>query len=262
MPIQPSLNPFGEDVRYIEFTPATQLSNFIYCYWQLRTVRPLNTPFIYRVVADGCIDILLELNSPDQNFITGLSTSYIEFPLDQQFNYLGIRFFPAALPQLFALDASELTNRFEQISHVIPKTAQYLERHLHAGLTQEQAKEVLDRYFLRVLAGIDLEVDGRFYEAMEIILQNRGNVSVEKDLDTGLSARQLRRLFQFYVGDTSKIFSKIVRFQNILYAKPSAESLRNNKLFYTLGYYDQSHFIKEFKTYFGKSPSKAFERKD
>jgi transcriptional regulator GlxA family with amidase domain len=85
-------------------------------------------------------------------------------------------------------------------------------------------------------------------------------VTVEKELDTGLSARQLRRLFDFYIGDTAKTFAKVVRFQNILNAKPSTQSLRQNKLFFDAGYYDQAHFIKEFKNFYGVTPSKAFGR--
>lgn len=85
-------------------------------------------------------------------------------------------------------------------------------------------------------------------------------VDIENDLNTGISSRQLRRLFDFYIGDTAKTFSKVVRFQNILRANPSSQSLRQNKLFFDVGYYDQAHFIKEFKNFYGVTPSKAFGR--
>jgi transcriptional regulator GlxA family with amidase domain len=102
--------------------------------------------------------------------------------------------------------------------------------------------------------------DSRLYNAIEKILQEFGVVNIEQDLDTGISQRQLRRLFEFYIGDTAKTFAKVVRFQNILRAKPSSQSLRQNKLFFDVGYYDQAHFIKEFKNFYGVTPSKAFGR--
>ena len=102
--------------------------------------------------------------------------------------------------------------------------------------------------------------DTRLYNAIEIILNNYGVIDIEKDLDTGISPRQLRRLFEYYIGDTAKTFSQVVRFQNILKAKPSSQSLRQNKMFYENGYYDQAHFIKEFKNFYGVTPSKAFGR--
>ena len=85
-------------------------------------------------------------------------------------------------------------------------------------------------------------------------------LNVETDLNTGISPRQLRRLFEFYIGDSAKTFSQVVRFQNILRAKPSSQSLRQNKLFFDVGYYDQAHFVKEFKNFYGVTPSKAFGR--
>jgi AraC-like DNA-binding protein len=45
-----------------------------------------------------------------------------------------------------------------------------------------------------------------------------------------------------------------------LRAKPSTLSLRTNKLFFDVGFYDQSHFIKDFRNFFGVTPAKAFDR--
>jgi AraC-like DNA-binding protein len=50
----------------------------------------------------------------------------------------------------------------------------------------------------------------------------------------------------------------VVRFQNILKAKPSNQNPKHQDLFFDLGYYDQSHFIKEFKKFHGVTPNQAF----
>jgi len=104
----------------------------------------------------------------------------------------------------------------------------------------------LDEHFLSEYSKRKIIADDRVFNALEIILKNRGVVNL-KDLNTGLSPRQMRRLFHFYIGDSVKTFSKVVRFQNILQAKPSVQSLRQNKIYYDMGYYDQAHFVKEFK---------------
>ena len=90
-------------------------------------------------------------------------------------------------------------------------------------------------------------------------MKNYGVLNIEKDLNTGISPRQLRRLFKYYIGDSAKTFAKVVRFQNILRAKPSKQSLQQNKLFYE-GYYDQAHFIKEFKNFYGVTPGVVYGR--
>lgn len=259
-PIQPTVQQSADHVTYLEFLPDQGLQNFIYCYWELKTTQPLADPFIYRVVADGCIDIFFELNNPKENFVMGFCKKFTEFPLNNAFHYIGVRFLPTMFPQLFRINASDISNRFEQLSNVLPKVSTFIVDHIHQQLTTEQIKHTFDSYFSHLIETTTFDNDSRLYNAIGKILQEFGVVNIEKDLDTGISQRQLRRLFEFYVGDTAKVFAKVVRFQNILRAKPSSQSLRQNKLFFDSGYYDQAHFIKEFKNFYGVTPSKAFGR--
>ena len=257
-PIQPTVKQTADNVVYREFLPKKGLQNFIYCYWQLKTTEKLSEQFNYRVVADGCIDIFFELNNPKNSFVMGFCKNYMEFPLQNSFNYVGIRFLPTMFPQLFKVNAIELSNRFEQLSSVIPETSIFISNHFDNTLKTDEIKILFDNYFLQLISKAEFDFDNRMYDAIGIILKKFGVIDVETDLNTGISPRQLRRLFEFYIGTTSKTFSRVVRFQNILRSKPSKQSLRNNKLFYDIGYYDQAHFIKDFKNFYGVTPTKAF----
>ncbi|KAA0992586.1 AraC family transcriptional regulator [Dyadobacter aurulentus] len=259
-PIQPTVRQSAGHVSYQEFLPDPGLQSFIYCYWSLKTNQTLAEPFNYRVVADGCIDIFFELTNPVENFVMGFCKKYTEFPLENSFHYVGIRFLPSMFPQIFKVDASSLSNRFEELSNVIPATADFIASSFNERLSASEIVTRFDQYFSRLIAQVTFYDDNRFYNAVGLILQNAGVLNIENDIDTGLSSRQLRRLFEFYIGDTPKTFSKVVRFQNIFRAKPSQQSLRENKLFYDSGYYDQAHFIKEFKNFYGVTPSRAFGR--
>jgi AraC-like DNA-binding protein len=258
-PIQLTIRQSATDeVTYLEWLPDPRLQAFIYCYWELKTLQPLATDFSYRVVVDGCIDILLELDRPTENFVTGLSTSYVEFPLGQTFYYIGIRFLPTAFPQLFQIDASSLTNRFEDLANVLPGLSRFLGQQLDKRQSIEVIKESLNHYLLQWISKQAPQVDDRVLNALAIILKDKGMVDIGS-LNTGLSPRQLRRRFHYYLGGSAKTFSKVVRFQQLLQAKPSKESLKHNKIFYDVGYYDQAHFIKEFKHFYGLTPSKALK---
>lgn len=259
-PVQPTVRQSADNVIYTEFLPDIKLQPFIYCYWQLKTTQELSEQFNYSVVADGCIDIYFELNNPQENYVMGFCKKFTEFPLDNTFNYVGIRFLPTMFPKLFRINAMELSNRYEYLQLVVPYLSDFISNSFNEKQKQEEIKVLLDNYFLELIKKIEFDNDSRLYNAIDIILQNFGVLDVEKDLNTGISQRQLRRIFEFYVGDTAKTFSKVIRFQNILRAKPSKQSLRQNKLFFDAGYYDQSHFIKEFKNFYGVTPSKAFGR--
>ena len=263
-PSQPSINYESKGfVSYEEIAPYHLLQEYIYCYWRLRTLTKLDHDFTYRVVSDGCVDILLELNKPEDIYITGFSSNYLQYPLGREFDYVGVRFLPTGFPVLFNIPASDLTNNFFSLGEILPDLSKDITSSFSPNKQLYEYKEAFDRHFMSRLSKNDLggEPDPRVMKAMIEILKSGGNKDINS-LDTGLSGRQLRRRFQFYFGDSPKTFSQVVRFQNILKAKPSLESLKQNRIFYDLGYYDQAHFIKEFKNFYGVTPSKAFGRTD
>lgn len=259
-PLQPTVKQSGQSVSYCEVLPDDKLSHVIYCYWELKTNEKLNEDFTYRIVADGCIDIFFELDNPSENFVMGFCKHYTEFTLSNYFHYVGIRFFPTMFPTLFKVNAKELSNRFEKLDAVNQEASRFISTHFSKKDNISFIKSILDTYFIDMIAKTTIALDSRFQHAVNIIVKNCGVVNVQTDLDIGLSQRQLRRYFEFYIGDTAKTFSQVVRFQNILNAKPSTQSLRQNKVFFDFGYYDQAHFIKEFKNFYGVTPSKAFGR--
>lgn len=257
-PIQPNARTLTDNLVYQELYPDIRLQKYIFCYWQFKTTNPLNEKLNHIIVADGCIDIFFELQNPQDNFVMGFCEKFTEFTLGPSFNYVGVRFLPTMFSQIYKINAKEITNKCEVLTNVAPSTSLFISEHIEPEYNLEGIKHIFDKYFLRLIDEAKFDWDGRIYESLNIILKNCGVVDIQKDLNTGISQRQLRRLFEFYIGDTPKTFSQVVRFQNILKAKPSIQSLKQNKLFFDLGYYDQSHFIKEFKKLHGITPNRAF----
>ncbi|GIJ95507.1 transcriptional regulator [Capnocytophaga stomatis] len=256
-PFQP-IAQFTDNVSYTEIFPNEKLLPFIYCYWQLKTELQLTENYQHRVISDGCMDVFFELNNPEESYLMGFCKSYTEFPLGNQFNYVGVRFLPSAFPLIFKQDAKELSNNDIRLDLVLSDLATFIVQKFSNTQNLQQIKNKLDTFFIKFLEKADFSIDNRFSKALEIILKSRGNTRILRDLDTGISPRHLRRLFEFYIGDTAKTFSQVVRFQSFMNNKISIQNT-DNQLFYDMGYYDQSHFIKEFKTFYGGTPSKVFQ---
>lgn len=255
-PVQPRFKEGGEGITYKEFLPDPSLSGYICCYWELKSTTHLPKPFLYNVVADGCIDFFFDLVNTGENYVMGFSSEHTQFSLEGKFSYAGVRFFPGAFPIFYHIKASELTNKCYYISDIAPHVSQGLEGLLNNN--RESLKPALDRYFLKMAFSNSLNIDLRFLESLEIILKSEGALKIQNDIDTCISKRQLRRLFDFYIGASPKEFNKIVRFQKFLNRSATRNCLRKGKLYYDLGYYDQSHFIKDFKTLYGVTPLQAF----
>lgn len=256
-PIQPSTSGNSLGILYRELKPDARLHSLIYCYWDLKTTRPLHEPFTYRVAADGCTDIFFERSSPQQSAVMGISTKKVLFTIGDVFHYTGIRFLPAAFPLLFRHNASDLTNLTEPLDSISPALSAFIASRAAPSCSREQLKNLFDHFFL---SSFDTTAPGGvapgLFMALETILKTRGTIKIEKELSPGLSPRQLRRLFNRYVGTTPKSFSRVVRFQHTLNNLFSEKNQFENASQPETAYYDQAHCIREFKTFYGTTPAK------
>ncbi|WP_205728923.1 AraC family transcriptional regulator [Flagellimonas onchidii] len=257
-PIQPTVKPENKEILYEEKYPANGIDNFIYCFWQLKSRNTLKNPFVYRVVSDGCIDVFFNHANPSENFVMGFCRKYSEFHLGEEFDYIGIRFLPAVFPILFGTSAKVLSNQSQELNHILPDFSDWVQTTIKQDHSFQEIAGLLNHKLKGLIRERSSDLDLRFFNALHLILEKKGVLESEKNLDTGLSLRQLRRLFNYYLGTTPKAFCNVVRFQYILNSKPSNQSLREDKIYYDVGFHDQAHFIKNFKTFYGITPSEAF----
>lgn len=256
-PVQPSVNESCSDVVYTEFKPVAALRELIFCYWELKTKQLLSSDFQYRVAADGCTDLFFELDHPDEIYISGFTPAATVFNTGKNFHYFGIRFFPSAFTLFSGIPALSLSNRCERLSDVYSQLHEQLL--LITNLSLTNLPDAANNVFLKLAGNRKANPDYRFYNALDLILRSNGNLAVETELNTGVSGRQLRRMFLHHIGDTPKTFSKLVRFQHLLRSCESLSTLRRSKLYFDSGYFDQAHFIREFKTFYGLTPTQAAE---
>jgi AraC-like DNA-binding protein len=257
-PIQPTVETENKEILYQEVRPEKEIENFVYCFWQLKTRKKLNQSFVYRVVSDSCIDIFFDHKSPTENFVMGFYRKYTEFPIGETFDYIGIRFLPSAFPILFGINAKQLSNKSQELKQILPDFSKWIQMNATPNQSFGSIIELLNGKLKNLIKVKKFDLDLRFYNSLMLIFQKKGFLDTEKDLKTGLSPRQLRRIFNFYIGTTPKAFSNVVRFQHILNAKASNQSLKENKFYLDVGFFDQAHFIKHFRTFYGVTPSKAF----
>lgn len=258
-PVQPALLHASPYVLYHEVQPAEPVHKIIYCYWQLKSMQPLSQPFSCRVVADGCIDIFFSAQDPRDSQVMGFSNRFASFDVGEDFHFIGIRFLPAQFPLLFNISAAELAHRTESLDLVLKPTFQFLMQSLPPAASFAQVCALLDAYFSRLVAASAHQLCPRFRQALHQLLCHKGNLAIEQDLDTGLSPRHLRRYFSHFIGDSAKAFSQVVRFQSFLAEGLTTGGHAGQGRYFDAGYYDQAHFIKQFRQLYGLTPGQALK---
>lgn len=99
--------------------------------------------------------------------------------------------------------------------------------------------------------------DGLVMEALALIHKSKGGIRIKELLEKlNISQSPLEKRFRRVVGTSPKKFASIVRFKHLIEGHKPQNSL--TELSYEAGFYDQAHFIKEFKTFTGETPEKFF----
>ncbi len=121
---------------------------------------------------------------------------------------------------------------------------------------------LLDAFLLNQLQG-QKKADRNIDEAIRLIERFRGNISLrELELATFTTKRTLERHFLEQVGFYPKTFSRLVRFNGVIRFLESNLNIKWRQLADAFGYYDQSHFINEFKSLTGGLPHDYFSLKN
>jgi AraC-like DNA-binding protein len=96
--------------------------------------------------------------------------------------------------------------------------------------------------------------------AIQKIYQSRGNIKMKWLAENlFISQSPFEKRFRKMVGSSPKKFASIVRLQSVLLAFSSAKSLTETA--YEFGYFDQAHFIKDFKMFTGETPERYLLKK-
>lgn len=94
--------------------------------------------------------------------------------------------------------------------------------------------------------------------AVQQIKGNSGNIKIKSlAADLYISQDAFEKRFRRSIGTTPKQFSAIVRLRHLLDHYGEAESLTDAA--YQAGYFDQAHFIKDFKAFTGQTPQTFFQ---
>jgi transcriptional regulator GlxA family with amidase domain len=102
---------------------------------------------------------------------------------------------------------------------------------------------------------VDASEPGIVQKMSAYIVRRSGQIRVD-DLafDAAMSARHLRRLFLEQMGLTPKHFCRVIRFRHSLPRLRSSVRGDWTKVALDCGYYDQAHFINEFREFSGYTP--------
>ncbi|WP_121964630.1 helix-turn-helix domain-containing protein [Myroides sp. N17-2] len=245
-------------MHYQEIIPIKPLQGYVRYFWVLEDMSDNVEAKDFKIIPDG-IPALIFQDRPNQFFdgnnqampqlyVYGQFNTYTNQTINSNFRIIGAYLEPTALKTLFGIDAVLFNNLNIPLEDIV--TEPILERLVNA-ISVEEKIEIIARFLLNLVQEVKYKAEKANFATS---LLQRGQTLKEVQLEMNLSERTLERLIKEYVGMTPKVYSRIVRFQSSLDLLRQADFKSLTELTYQSEYFDQSHFIREFKEFTGTSP--------
>ncbi len=255
---------------YQTYPPSPRLAPYVRFFWALESDVAPGTEFVHRSMADGCVEIVFhyrakfdEIEPEGTRIVSPLasiqaqSTQFRRFSTHESFGIFGAYLYPYAIPRLFAYPASDFTNISPDLESVFGNDGKLLEEQTTAASSNVERVEIITRFLEGKLGSSTRELPP-LYRAIGSVIRADGGVKVSTlARDHDLSTRQFERKFKEFAGLSPKLYSRVVRFQAATQRKLGG--FRDlTEIAYACGYYDQSHFINDFRQFSGYSPKEYF----
>jgi AraC-like DNA-binding protein len=231
---------------YREFAPPQQLKPYLECFW---IVEPASSLSEYPVLPDGCVDIVYSPSVTRELQLVGTMTSARRFAVSARQFQCGVRFRPAMSQAFLPLPGRDTLDQSIALSDIWGADAGRLAEQISESRSARQCIGFIESRLANP-SGINL-----VQRLCAWIVEQGGQIRVD-DLafQAGLSSRQLRRLFLDTVGLSPKHFCRVIRFRNSLSRLSERGGADSVRVALDCGYYDQAHFINEFRQFSGYTP--------
>ncbi len=245
------------------FSPSEPLKSFIKCFWlsESRYADYITDVFF----PDGSVEIVFHVGidfyrnneKESSSKILGQITRPLIMKARGEGRSFGIWFLPHAFHSFTKIPVNSLNDRAISLDTFFSKTfIDSVNNCIFENRIEDLLTEV-NAYFIRQLNPSVHPVRDRIAAyAVNYIVRKKAETDLDKLVgECNISNRYLQKIFLEQIGYGPKYFIKMVRFQHALHLLSGERTGSLTSFAYRSGYFDQAHFIRDFKQFTGFTPS-------
>lgn len=252
-------------MKFVTYSPSEILKPYIRQF----AIQETTEERIYKVLPDTALVIGFQFKgklsyldgekeiSLSSSGITGLRDQYRVFKNSADISSVLVFFKDAGAASFIHQPLHELFRESVSLENFVkPSELLSIETQLSESNSDMEKIRIIEKFLISRL--LHTEPDQLVLSAISLIHKSRGNMRIS-DLMKNLNISQspLEKRFRQTVGTSPKKFASIVRFKHVI--ENYSPSLSLIDLGLSAGFYDQAHFIKEFKTFTGQTPEEYFK---
>lgn len=250
--------------------PAPPLDHFIDTMWFFDGYDPDHS--MERLLPDATMEIVINLRPEpkrlfqrddfddvetfSRSWISGKQTQYIVIEAASESSMMGVHFKPCGVFPFLGFPLSELTDKVIELDLLWGASANSLREQLLDMPTVAEKFAVLERFLAGRFTGHPRSFRS-VERALQLMLRSPHGMAIRDFAEAiGITPKHLITQFDKFVGLKPKLCERIGKFKGVLDTIEYGQQVDWAHLAVSCGYYDQSHFIKEFKTFSGMNPSR------
>jgi AraC-like DNA-binding protein len=257
-------------MNYQTFEPNSDLESLVKCYWTLESESE-DFPEKQTIVPDGCMEMIFHCGDlyrqytkeetsiiQPRCFVIGQLSRPIEIEPMGQTSIFSVRFHPNGFSPFTTKPIKEMENTAIPLEELFVKEGLEIEHKVLNAASTSERKKAVEKFLYSRLTNKE-NVDRIIKSTVDTILTGNGQLSiVELSKQLNINRRQLERKFASSIGLSPKQLSKTVRLQVALKLLLNKNYTSLTALAYENEYYDQAHFIKDFKDLTGFTPREFY----
>lgn len=184
--------------------------------------------------------------------ITGMTDGYRVFKNSGDIGTVLVYFTEIGFTHFATSPANELFNLSVSLEDIFNKNSiAEVEDKLAKAKSDKHRIKIVEQFLLSQMK--DIKADKLIIEAVKLIYQSNGTIRMKELCEKLLiSQSAFEKRFRSVVGTTPKKFASIVRFNTVLNSLSQTKTL--TEICYENNFFDQAHFIKDFKQFTGNTP--------
>jgi len=248
----------------MQIQPHPALAHFVRHYLVLEERQAVN--WHHRLFTDGNTGLVFNLGDASFHISNGATShhaawlygqinNYHDLSLSGDIKWIIVVFQPYGAHHFWGVPAAEWRNCFFPAAEVLDTSINAVTSTLLEAKRLSQQIHLIDTFLLRQLEK-SIRPDTVVMQAVEEITKHEGTLPVEVLLrKLSVNERTLERKFKLHTGLTPKQFSGITRLNaSAKRVKKMHAANTLTDIAYESGYFDQAHFIKDFRRYTGFTP--------
>ncbi len=257
-------------MNYQTFEPNSSLTELIKCYWTLESPEE-ETPEKQVIIPDGCMEMIFHHGDlykqyvkngngiiQPKCFVIGQLTQPLEIEPTGETGIFSVRFHPNGFLPFATIPIKEMENKTFSLKKLFGKDGQEIKQKVLKAESTSGRIKLIEAFLLKRLSDIQT-IDRIVKSTVETILTANGQLSIDElSKKKNINRRQLERKFSLAIGLSPKQLSKTIRLQAVLKMLLTKKFTSLTALAYQNEYYDQAHFIKDFKELTGFTPKEFY----